>query len=161
MAMLKFLMWNIQRKPLDGLIVALARRHKLNVIVLLEPENNQNHLFRVLGQNGRWRRIESDRFAVYVRFRNAEVRRLDSIVKVDRVEFFNIGRTGGNDIIMSVCHGHDMRNCDDSTRRLLFARLVENLKALELLLKRSEDWVPLSADEGHSWIGSLSRDNFR
>jgi len=46
----RFLFWNINRKPLGGLIAELAETHRLDVIVLAECAADPNEMLRVLNQ---------------------------------------------------------------------------------------------------------------
>jgi hypothetical protein len=67
--MAKFLLWNVQKKPLDGLVVRLADEHRVRVVILVERPADDSTPVRALQGAGSFVRIPSwDRFGVYTRF---------------------------------------------------------------------------------------------
>jgi hypothetical protein len=52
----------------------------------------------------------------------------------DRVELWQVAPTGEDDWLFALVHAPDRRNATDDTRRLLFSRLKETIRVLELRL---------------------------
>jgi hypothetical protein len=131
--MATFLVWNVQRKPLEGLVVRLAEQHKVSVLILVERPDPDDLLLRALQGVGRYHRVSShERFGVYSRFRDSYFHRLTPPVEDDRVDFWRLQPPRATtEILLVVVHGLDRVHYIDDRRELFFNRVVENIRWAE------------------------------
>jgi hypothetical protein len=131
--MVTFLVWNVQRKPLEGLIVRLAQQHRVHVLILVERPESDDILLHALQGVGRYRRVESDeRFGVYSRFPDSCFIRLLPPVGLDRVDFWQLRPPrGATEILLTAVHGPDRVHYDDDRRELFFDRVVSTVRWAE------------------------------
>lgn len=125
----KVLFWNVQGKPMSGLLASLVVEHAPDLLVLVEPDSGRI-VPRLLAKSGYRRPAGHDRFGVFVRPGVELVRAADPFV-TDRVEFWRLTPVGGHDWLAAVVHGQDRRNASDGTRAYLFRQIVERVKLLE------------------------------
>lgn len=125
----RVLFWNVQRKQLDSLVLALVARHAPDVVVLVESPL-RSRLASFLAPTG-WQRVNrSDRFTVFTR-QTIRLTRQPKPDPTDRVEFWHVELTGEDDWLFGLVHGPDRRNATDDTRRLLFGRMRATIRLLE------------------------------
>ena len=124
-----FLLWNVHRKPLDGLVQSLVRRHQIDVALLVEYPFGISQLPALLMKDGLVKRTNSKRFGVFVRstHRLSPLRyRLGS-----RVRMWKWVPPSGQEGLIVLLHGLDRRNYDDSTRRVFFRRIADAVRRRE------------------------------
>lgn len=128
--MAAFLLWNVNRKPLDSLVQNLARQYQIDVVLLVEYPFGDSQLPGLLMTDGLIRRPSLPRFGVFVR----DTHRF-------RLLNYNLGRRAnvwawvppsGQEGTVVLVHGFDRRNYDDSTRRGLFRRIREAVERREV-----------------------------
>jgi hypothetical protein len=69
--MAMFLLWNVQRRPLGGLLVHLVQQFKVHVVILVERPELDLPLLQALQTLGNFARVPChDRFGIYSRFLN-------------------------------------------------------------------------------------------
>jgi hypothetical protein len=109
--MATFLLWNVHRHQLDGHIVRLAQRHKVDVLLLIEQPKPDNTLLSQLNNVDTFHRVPShDRFSVYVNFDVARMERILPPFENDRVDFWNITLSRRNKVLLVLVHGLDIVN---------------------------------------------------
>jgi hypothetical protein len=132
--MTTFLPWNVHRRKLDGHIVRLVQRHKVDVLLLVEHPKPDKTLFSQLNTVDTFQRVPShDRFSVYVNFDVARMERIAPPVASDRVDFWNISLSRRNKVLLALVHGLDIPNNPDPEKRSLF---FERLAKTVLLMER-------------------------
>jgi hypothetical protein len=131
--MARVLLWNVQNKPLDGLVVRLAQQHRLDVVVLIERPESDSTLLQALQVVGPYARVDShERFGVYTRFRAGSFVRLTPPVANDRVDFWRLRPPASNEVLLVAVHGLDRKNYPNEDRRaLFFERVAENVRWAE------------------------------
>jgi hypothetical protein len=125
-----FLLWNVQRKPLDSLVEALVRQHNIDVVLLVEYAFGTSQLSTKLLRLGLIKRTESKRFGVFVRATH-RIQRLNYKL-VNRVAMWRWTPPSGQDGLITLVHGFDRRNYDDSTRRVLLGQVAAAVRRREV-----------------------------
>ena len=75
--MTTFLFWNVKGEWLDGHIVELAKKHQVDVLLLIEYPKPDNALFQLLNTVRPYQRVTTHpRFGVYVSFDSARMVRI-------------------------------------------------------------------------------------
>lgn len=139
---MKFLLWNVHRKPLDDLVVALVRQHKVDVLVLIERDSSSQTLLPALQSVGRFTDVFSnERFAVYVRFDPRCVQRILRPDQSDRMEYWHVKQKNKDDILLVLVHGLDLRNNSEGKRCLFFKRVVDDIIWIETTLNHKRTLV--------------------
>jgi hypothetical protein len=130
--MTTFLLWNVQKKPLDGYIVRLVKQHRIDVLLLIEHPKPDDMLLRQLRELGSFERITThDRFGVYVRFHSDLMTRIIPPIPHDRADFWNVRVGTKNELLLVLIHGPDIINNSEGKRRLFFERLTQDILYLE------------------------------
>jgi hypothetical protein len=127
--MAAFLLWNVDRKPLDGLVQNLVRQLQIDVVLLIEYAFGVSQLPGLLLQDGLYKTPSPERFGVFVRANH----------HLTRLRYRLGGRAGmwawtppsGQEGLLALLHGFDRRNCDDGTRRMFFRRVVDGIRRCE------------------------------
>ncbi|MBX9625463.1 MAG: hypothetical protein K2X82_16775 [Gemmataceae bacterium] len=123
------LFWNVQRKPLDGLVVALAAEHRPDLLVLVEYPNS-SLLPGLLALEG-LDLVSGERFGVFAR-RGLTLLREPYPNPTKRVQFWRASRPGAEDWLVVIIHGPDRRNAQqDQTRELFFRQVADHARYLE------------------------------
>jgi hypothetical protein len=65
--MVAFLLWNVQRKPLDSLVQNLVHQHSIDVVLLVEYAFGVSQLPFLLLNDGLVKRSSSPKFGVFLR----------------------------------------------------------------------------------------------
>jgi hypothetical protein len=127
--MAAFLLWNVNRRPLDGLVQNLVRQLRIDIVLLVEYAFGVSQLPGLLLQDGLYKLPSSDRFGVFARLPHA-FRRLR----------YRLGRRAGlwvwtppsgREGLVALVHGFDRRNCDDGTRRVFLRRVADTVRRCE------------------------------
>ena len=130
--MTTFLLWNVQNKQLDGHIIRLVEQHSPDVLLLVEHANPDDTLMSQLNRLGTFQRVSSsDRFGVFVRFDTKLMKRISPPVANDQVDYWEIGISKRNQMLLVLVHGLDIINNSESKRSLFFARIVSDIKLIE------------------------------
>ena len=133
--MATFLIWNVQKKPLEGLIVRLVQEHDVHIVILIErPESDATLLQALQTQvTQRFTRMPSHtRFGVYSRFPPNAFERLSPPVPNDRMDFWRLRpTTADTEVLLCAVHGPDKVNKADDWRELFFQRVAEQIKWAE------------------------------
>lgn len=124
-----FLLWNVNRKPLDALVEALVQQHNVDVVLLVEYAFGTSQLSTLLPRLGLIKRTESKRFGTFIRATHG-FRRLNYKL-VNRVAMWRWTPPSGQDGLITLVHGFDRRNYDDSTRRVLFGQIAAAVRRRE------------------------------
>ncbi|QJW97893.1 endonuclease/exonuclease/phosphatase family protein [Frigoriglobus tundricola] len=128
----RVLFWNVQRKQLDSLVMALIADQTPDIVVLVETPP-RSRLSAFLAPTG-WQRVgRSERFTVLTR-QTFRFTRLLNPDPTDRIEFWHVAPPAADDWLFALVHGPDRRNATDDTRRLLFDRFRAAIRELENLL---------------------------
>jgi hypothetical protein len=127
--MATFLLWNVQRKPLDGLVQNLVRQLRIDVVLLVEYAFGLSQLPGMLAGDGLFRRPSPHRFGVFART-SQTLSRLHYRVG-NRVGMWKWTPPSGNEGLLVLVHGLDRRNYDDGTRRVFFCRVAEAVRRRE------------------------------
>lgn len=157
--MATFLLWNVNRKPLDGLIVRLVQQHKVHVLVLIEPPDTDDTLLQALNGIARFVRVQShERFGVYTRWRESSFERLEPPVSNQRMDFYRLRVPRSVEILLAVVHGLDRVNYADARRGLFFQRVVSNVAWAEELAGHQRTIVvgDFNANPFEESIGGIS-----
>lgn len=103
--MLKFLLWNLNKKPLQASVAALARRYDVDIIVLLENEIPPGVLLRALNPQGTgdyyYSSVSCLKVHVFSRFLHGFVR---PIHETDRLTIRHVTLPGRADFLMAAVH---------------------------------------------------------
>ncbi|MGL5095451.1 MAG: endonuclease/exonuclease/phosphatase family protein [Planctomycetia bacterium] len=133
--MTTFMLWNVGRRPLDGLLVELVQKHKVDVLMLVEHFTKGDALLHELKATGDFHRIDSyPRFGVYVKFDPSKMQRLSPPTEStagDRADFWSMELDKRNKLLLALVHGLDMRNHDARMRSLFFNRLRDDVLWME------------------------------
>lgn len=124
------LFWNVQRKPLDGLVVALAAEHRPDLLVLVEYPPGPL-LPRLLGTAGYTRHVGRPRFGVFGRA-GLTLTPAPGGGGSDRADFWRATPAVGDDWLVVALHGLDRRNAPhDSAREYLFREVLRGVREAE------------------------------
>ena len=118
-----FLLWNVNKKPLDAFVQSLVRQHNVDVVFLVEYDLVASQLSQMLLTDGLVKRSSLPKFGVFARG-NHKFRLLPCKLG-KRANMWEWAAPGGQDGNIVLIHGFDRRNYDDSTRRVLFRRVRE------------------------------------
>lgn len=131
--MLTVLLWNVNDRPLGGLIEDLVVEHRVDVVMLVESRNvNARSLLRRLGRTAQFEHLPSDpRFGVYVRFSRSFMQPIVLPRKETRLAFWRLALPRHLEILFGIVHGLDKRNHDAKTQRLFMRRVVEYVDWIE------------------------------
>ncbi len=130
--MTTFLLWNVQNKQLDGLIVRLVQQHKVDVVLLIEHPKPDSTLVSLLNTIGPYQRVAShDRFGVYVRFDGALMVRRTPPVSDGRVDYWDIQLSKRNPLLLLLVHGLDIVNYSERMRAFFYERLADDVARME------------------------------
>lgn len=127
--MAAFLLWNVNRKPLDGLVQSLVRQFQIDVVLLVEYAFGTSRLPSLLLHDGLYKRPSSNRFGVFVRdaYKISPLRyRLGN-----RIGLWKWVPPSGQEGLIVLLHGLDRRNYDDNTRRVFFRRIADAVRSRE------------------------------
>jgi hypothetical protein len=127
--MANFLLWNVQRKPLDTLVLRLAEDHQIDGLFLVEYSEHS----RLPEELKRLELVQipsQDRFGVFVK-RTFTMDRLTPITATERVDYWWCIFPTKTDILLVLVHGQDRRHFDDSTRGMLFQQTTEAVRYFE------------------------------
>ena len=127
--MAAFLLWNVHREPLDALVEALVLQHSIDVVLLVEHAFGTSQLSTKLLAYGLIKRVESKRFGIFVRSTHRFLRLNYNLV--NRVTMWRWTPPSGQDGLITLVHGFDRRNYDDSTRRVLFGQIAAAVRRRE------------------------------
>lgn len=123
-----FLLWNVQRKPLDLEILGLVGRQAVDVVVLIEHGSILIRLPQWLTRIGFREHVGNERFVVFAR---NEIRLTRLLVpdQHTRYDCWRITASSGVDGLLGIIHGYDVRNhADSNTRAVLFKKLANTLE---------------------------------
>jgi hypothetical protein len=130
--MAAFLLWNVNRKPLDGLVQSLVRQLRIDIVLLVEYAFGTSQLPGLLQQDGLFGRPSSERFGVFVRGgQRLSPLRYAPYRLGRRVGFWRWIPPSGREGLIVLLHGFDRRNYDDSTRRVFFRRVADAVRRWE------------------------------
>lgn len=118
-----FLVWNVQRKPLDALVLGLVDRHAVDAVVLIEHGFALTQLPEWLDRIGFREHVGNERFALFARS-ELGFNRLPGPVPHSRFDCWQVSGPSGTDGLLGIVHGHDVRNANADTRAVLFRRLA-------------------------------------
>ena len=119
-----FLLWNVQRKPLDALVLGLVDRYAVDVVLLVEHGLALARLPGWLARVGFREQIGNERFAVFARI-ELSFNRLLVPDQHSRFDCWRIVAASGVDGLLGIVHGQDVRNSrDPNTRAMLFRQLA-------------------------------------
>lgn len=127
--MAAFLLWNVQKKPLDNLVQNLVRQHNIDIVLLVEYALGKSQLPLLLPKDGLIRRSSSPKFGVFVR--NTHRLRVLRYGLGKRANLWRWVPPSGRPGTLVLLHGFDRRNYDDSTRRAFFRRVREAVQRRE------------------------------
>lgn len=127
--MATFLLWNINRKPLDDLVLNLVRQFWVDVVLLVEYPLGVSRLPGLLRGDGVYKRRSSDRFGVFVRQPHRLARLPPRLGR--RVESWKWLPDSGAEGLLVLLHGPDRRNYGESARRLFFRRVARAIRVRE------------------------------
>jgi hypothetical protein len=130
--MAAFLVWNVNRKPLDGLVQSLVRQWQIDIVLLVEYAFGTSQLPGLLQQDGLFRRPSSKRFGVFVRSnQRLSLLRYAPYRVGSRVGLWRWIPPSGQEDLIVLLHGFDRRNFDDSTRRVFSRRVADAVRRRE------------------------------
>jgi hypothetical protein len=124
--MAAFLLWNVNRRPLDGLVQDLVRQHGIDLVLLVEFAFGKSQLSGMLRVDGLVKRGSTRRFGVFSRVTHRV--QLLRYRLGHRVKFWRWTSTTGHRGLIVLLHGLDRRNYDDSTRRVFFRRIADAVR---------------------------------
>ena len=127
--MAAFLLWNVQKKPLDNLVQNLVRQHNIDVVLLVEYAFGVSQLPLLLPNDGLIRRSSSPKFGVFVR--KSHGFRVLRYGLGKRANMWRWVPPSGRAGTLVLLHGFDRRNYDDSTRRAFFRRVTDAVQRRE------------------------------
>ncbi|MEO2091501.1 MAG: endonuclease/exonuclease/phosphatase family protein [Gemmataceae bacterium] len=136
--MAKFLLWNVQRKRLDRLVVELVEAEGIDVVMLVERPAVLPPLTAAFAHRGFVVVTSEDRFAVYAK---PEIGLTPYPLPVPPIRANVYRWVGGSQLdgLMALVHGHDRRNKSDGTRAAYLRGVVAAVREAEVQLghKRS------------------------
>lgn len=128
--MAKFLLWNVQRKPLESLVLTLVGQHAIDVVLLVEYGGSGSALPDWLARSGYEVVPSHPRFGVFIHGEFL-AERLDASKLVDRVDYFRLTFPSGTTGLVALLHSYDRRNYGEETRAALFADVASNMRREE------------------------------
>lgn len=128
--MAKFLLWNVQRKPLESLVLTLVGQHAIDVVLLVEYAADSSLLEEWFGRLGYVKTPSQTRFGVFARA-TISFNRLPISALTSRVDYFEVTFPSRAVGLIALLHNFDRRNSDEDTRAALFQDVVANLKLEE------------------------------
>ena len=129
--MARFLLWNVQKKPLNRLILACADQEKADAVFLVERPEVVRQLDVDFASRGFTPVVSEERFRVYAK---AVVQLREQLVVGQRPIRANLYRwTGGSqsDGLIALVHGHNRRDYADGTRAAHFNSVAAILRQAE------------------------------
>lgn len=133
--MAAFLLWNVNKKPLDGMVQSLVRQHRIDIVLLVEYAFGVSQLPVLLASDGLIKRPSPKRFGVFARATHGFARlRYFSRPRYPlgpRALFLQWVPPSGVEGLIVLVHGLDRRNHDESTRRLFFREVAEGVRRCE------------------------------
>lgn len=128
--MATFLLWNVNNNPrADGLVVSLVRRHKVDIVLLIEYAFGASQLPGLLQPLNFVKKNSAERFAVLCSA-NHQLQKLPARLG-RRAGLWRWTTPAGQTGQIALVHGFDRRNYDDSTRRVLFRRVADAVRSCE------------------------------
>jgi len=124
-----FLLWNVDKKPLDGLVQNLVRQLQIDVVLLVEYAFGVSQLPGLLLNDGLFKRRSPKRFGVFTRANHAL--KLRRYRLADRAGLWRLTPPSGQEGLVVLLHGYDRRNYDDGTRRVFFRRVADTVRRCE------------------------------
>jgi hypothetical protein len=124
-----FLLWNVDRKPLDGFVQNLVRQHNIDVVLLVEYAFGTSLLPGMLMADGLFKRPSPSKFGVFVRQNQKLIRVRYRLGK--RVGIWRWIPPSGEEGLLVLLHGLDRRNYDDSSRRVFFHSVADAVQRCE------------------------------
>jgi hypothetical protein len=123
-----FLLWNIQRKPLDALVLGLVDRYAVDAVLLIEHGLVLTLLPGWLARIGFSEHVGNERFAVFARNEFVFTRLLVPD-QHSRFDCWQIRAPSGIDGLLAIVHGQDVRNYrDPNTRAVLFRQVATTIE---------------------------------
>ncbi|QEL16125.1 endonuclease/exonuclease/phosphatase family protein [Limnoglobus roseus] len=127
--MARFLLWNVQRKPLANYVLGLVQQHALDAVLLVEAPTDDGSVFEILSQHGFTKATSASRFGVYHR-NTLRFAPLSPIVLSDRASFWHVfGSTSEG--LLGLIHGLDRRNHSDGSRMHQLRTFAANIQFFE------------------------------
>lgn len=129
--MARFLLWNVQKKPLNRLILGCADQENADVVFLVERPEVVQQLDADFALRGFVPVVSEERFRVYAK---AVVQLREQLVAGQRPVRANIYRWGGgsqSDGLIALVHGHNRRDYADGTR-------AAHLKSVADVIRQAE-----------------------
>jgi hypothetical protein len=136
-----FLMWNVQRKPLDALVLALVDEHKPDILLLVERPVDVAALVAAMTTRGFALAPSEARFALFHRAAKASVERFLPDGKGDREDHWRVRWGTSLDLHLVAVHGPDRVNYGEERRGVWFLRLLRRVRWMEDLLGHSRTVV--------------------
>jgi len=127
--MAAFLLWNVDKRPLDGLVQNLIRQLRIDIVLLIEYAHVESQLGRLLLGEGFTRQKSPDQFGVFVRDDQALKTLRNPVGK--RACLWRWTAPSGLDGLLVLLHAPDRRNHDDGTRRVFFRRVADAVRKVE------------------------------
>jgi hypothetical protein len=116
----RFLLWNVLRKRLDGLLGRLADQHQIDVLVLVGPPPLLGPVPTPLLDRGFSQASSQKRFGLFFRGGHG-LARLASPLSNGRADFWRLTSASGREGLLVAVHGQDRRNAGDETRAFLLS----------------------------------------
>jgi exonuclease III len=136
MPMLKFLLWNLNKKPLQDSIAALARRHEVDVIVLLENAVSSSQLLQTINPPGTGdyyfpRGRFCDKVHIFTKFHYSLT---ELVHESDRLTVRHIKLPGRTNILLAATHFPSKNYWTDESQALECANLADEIIDAEKLI---------------------------
>jgi hypothetical protein len=128
--MANFLLWNVQRKPLDALVLALVEEYAVDGLFLVEHPKAGSRLRESLAGRHLTPVPCLSRFGVFFQ-RHFRVERPPPLGRSTRADFWQLTTPSGGEALFALFHGPDRRNCDNATRRMAFRSLADHIRYIE------------------------------
>ncbi len=138
-----FLVWNVRKQPLSGLVVRLVQEHGVDVLLLIERPNSERELLQVLGTVANFTKVPSQEgFGLYTRLGGGAFQRITPPEPNEQTDYWRFRLSGAVSISLVAIHGPDRYNTpDDSDRRFFFSRFHENIKGVEAAVQHKRTLV--------------------
>ena len=127
--MARFLLWNVNRKPLDELVSALTREQNVELVLLVEFSLTRSILGEILARYGFAKRRSPNRFGVFTRRDHTLIP--SGLSLKSRTVFWEWHPPVGERGLIALTHGPDRRNTDDHTRRGHLRKVADSLHRRE------------------------------
>ena len=130
--MLKFLLWNLNKKPLQDSIERLARLHEVDIIVLLENDLASELLLRTLNPLG-----TNDYYYSPSLCRKVHIfsKFLDNLIKPvyesDRMTIRHLSLPAKTDILLAAVHFPSKLHWDDESQAIECSILADEIRQVE------------------------------